>query len=85
MVYFLKLYSAGRSGASMVARGFLAMAVSQEKETQLKSRAAEEQSNKSVPGASSGRSTGASQISRVGKTMDGWGRVKRKNWEKYFA
>lgn len=62
VVYFFKLHNAGRSGASVVARGFLAMAVSQEKEMQLESQAAEEQSNKSVPGASSGRSTGASQI-----------------------
>lgn len=62
MVYFFKLHNAGRSGASVVARGFLAMAVSQEKEMQLESQAAEEQRNKSVPGASSGRSTGASQI-----------------------
>lgn len=62
MVYFFKLHNAGRSGASVVARGFLAMAVSQEKEMQLESQAAEEQRNKSVPGASSRRSTGASQI-----------------------
>lgn len=62
VVYFFKLYNAGRSGASVVARGFLAMAVSQEKEMQLESQASEEQRNKSVPGASSGRSTGASHI-----------------------
>lgn len=61
VLYFLKLYNSGRSGASVVARGFLAMAVLQEKEMQLESRSAEERSNRSVTGASSRRSTGVSQ------------------------